>query len=448
MDKARKLAGEVLTRITKEGVFSSTALDEALSSVSLTEQDKGFVTELVYGTLSRLWSIDQIIGTYSKVKISKMEDTVLSALRMAIYQIRYLERVPPFAAVDEAVTIVRKKSPRGAGFVNGVLRSILRDEKEIRYSRELDRMSFEYSLKPELTAHIMTEYPEDAERILKESLAPAGLSIRINQAKIQPKEYMKRLEEAGIEYQKGWFSPQFLTLERQGAVRRLPGFSEGWFSVQNEAAGLAPIILVELVRKGTILDLCAAPGGKSALMKEQGGDELDITAFDLSSAKLRRMKDNFDRLGLTIQRKVQDATVYFEELEHQAEGVLMDVPCSGLGLLGRKPDIRLNMDQRGMSELQKTQAAILENGSRYVKAGGYLIYSTCTLNPAENEDNVKGFLAGHPEFRILRQPWDRIKQAEKAAGMDSLRLKEGMMTILPGHGLDGFFIAVLQKVLP
>lgn len=445
MDKTRKLAGDVLTRITKEGAYSGAVLDEALSSASLSEQDKAFATELVYGTLSRLWSIDEIIRTYSKVKIRKMEDTVLSALRIAIYQIKYLDRVPPFAAVDEAVTIVRKRSPRGAGFVNGTLRSILRDENEIRHSSELDRLSFQYSLKPELTGHIMAEYPEDAEEILQGSLAPEGLSIRINEQKIAVTEYKRKLAEAGIRYREGWFSPLFLVLERQGAVRDLPGFQEGWFSVQNEAAALPPLILADLVKDGQVLDLCAAPGGKSALMKEQGGEAVQVIAFDLSSAKLARMDDNFKRLGLEIQTRAQDATEFLKDLEHQAAGVLLDVPCSGLGLLGRKPDIRQNMDLSAMAELQKIQAAILDNGSRYVKPEGYLIYSTCTLNPRENEDNVRNFLQSHPEFSIITQPWEKLMEAQTEAGIDSLRLKDGMMTVLPGHGLDGFFIAALQK---
>lgn len=445
MDKARKLAGEVLTRITKDGAFSGAALDEALSSQELTAQDRAFVTELVYGTLSRLWSIDEIIRLYSKVRIRKMEDAVLSSLRIAIYQIKYLDRVPPFAAVDEAVTIVRRKSPRGAGLVNGILRSILRDEKEMKHSSELERLSFQYSLKPELTGHFLAEYPKDAEAILKGSLAPEGLSIRINRNKISPADYRLKLEEAGIGYRPGWFSPLFLTLERQGAVRDLPGFTEGWFSVQNEAAALPPLILSELVEKGQVLDLCAAPGGKSALMKELKGKDLAVTAFDLSTAKLQRMDENFRRLGLEIRTRAQDATAFLPELEEQADGVLLDVPCSGLGLLGRKPDIRQNMDLKGMEELAATQAAILDNGARYVKPGGFLIYSTCTLDRRENEDNVQRFLARHPDFKVLTGPAGKLLETQEKAGLDQLRVRDGLITVLPGQGLDGFFIAVLAR---
>lgn len=444
MDKARKLSGDVLTKITKEGAYSGTALDEALSSASLTDQDKGFATELVYGTLSRLWSIDEIIGTYSKVKIRKMEDTVLSALRIAIYQILYLDRVPPFAAVDEAVKIVRKKSPRGAGFVNGILRSILREEKEIRHASKLDRLSFEYSLKPELTFHLMKDYPADAETILKNSLAPEGLSIRINERKISIEAYRLKLDERGIQYRTGWFSHRFLVLDRQGAVRDLPGFQEGWFSVQNEAAALPPLFMAELVKEGRVLDLCAAPGGKSALMKEQGGEAVTVTAFDLSSEKLSRMEENFNRLGLSIETRAEDATKFLPELEASAEGVLLDVPCSGLGLLGRKPDIRQNMDLKGMAELKTIQEAILNNGARYVQGGGHLIYSTCTLNRAENEENVLSFLRNHPEFCIVSQFGEGLLEKQNI-GKNHIRLKDGMITVLPGDGLDGFFVAVLKK---
>ena len=194
-----------------------------------------------------------------------------------------------------------------------------------------------------------------------------------------------------------------------------------------------------------ICDLCAAPGGKSALMKEQGGEAVQVIAFDLSSAKLARMDDNFKRLGLEIQTRAQDATELLKDLEHQAAGVLLDVPCSGLGLLGRKPDIRQNMDLQSMAELKGTQAAILSNGARYVKPGGFLIYSTCTLNRSENEDNVHDFLESHPDFRILTGPSLKLLAAQQKSGIDQLRVQDGLITVLPGQGLDGFFIAALQK---
>lgn len=445
MDQARKLAGEILTKITKEGAYSGAALDAALFSVKLDARDKGFVTELVYGTLTRLYTIDRILQTYSKVKLTKMEDVVLAQLRLAIYQIRFLDRVPAHAAVSEAVTIVRKKSPRAAGFVNGTLRAILREDQPIRFAREVDRLAFAMSLKPELTAHFQTEYPDRAEAILGELLQPRGLSIRVNRQKISVAAYRALLDGAGIPWRAGWFSEAFLYLERQGALRDLPGFREGYFSVQNEAAALPPMVLAALVTGGQLLDLCAAPGGKSAYLAETLGEAAQITAFDLTEGKLQRMVENFHRLGLAITTRAADAAAFLPEYENTADGILLDVPCSGLGLLGRKPDIRQNMDRMGMAELAGISSRILANGSRYLKVGGYLVYSTCTLNRAENQANVETFLANHPDFHLISEPLSALADSAKAQGLDQLLLENGMLTVLPGQGLDGFFLAVLLR---
>ena len=445
MDKARKLAGDLLLKITKEGAYSGAELDQALFSGSLNDQDKGFVTELVYGSLARLYSIDEIIKAYSKIKLSKMEDQVLASLRIAIYQIKYLDKVPPFAAVDEAVTIVRKKSPKAAGFVNGMLRSILREEKEMKFPDEVARLSFDYSLRPELTKHFMKEYPDEAEELLQHLVEAEGVSIRINQQKITAQGYQDLLTEKDYEYSKGLFSPLFVNLIRPGSIRRLPGYSQGLFSVQNEAAALPPLLLSKLVKSGDVLDLCASPGGKSAFMAEQGGADLKVTAFDLSEHKLIRMKENFKRLGLSIETVVADATKSLPSYVDKAAGILLDVPCSGLGLMGRKPDIRLNMDLKGMAELAKLQRAILNNGSTYLKRGGYLIYSTCTLNQAENQDNVLQFLKTHTEFSLMTESVEELVTLAADIGIHQLRLDQGMLTVLPGNGLDGFFLAVLKR---
>lgn len=445
MDKARKLAGDLLGRITKEGAYSGSELDRALFDDSLSPQDRSFVTELVYGTLSRLYSIDEIIKSYSSVKLTKMEDKVLSQLRLAVYQIKYLDRVPPFAAVSEAVTIVRKSSPKAAGFVNGILRSILREEKSLTFKNEAERLAFTYSLRPDLVRHFMKEFPDDHERVLAALIQPEGISIRINEKKISLTDYKNELTQADLPYREGWFSPKFVYLDRPGAVRSLPGYREGWFSVQNEAAALPPMLLSSLVEKGLVLDLCAAPGGKSAYLAEEAGAKLEVEAFDVSLNKLPRMQENFKRLGLQIKTRAADATEFLPEYDGRAQGVLLDVPCSGLGLLGRKPDIRLTMDASSMQQLVKIQRQILKNGARYVKAGGWLVYSTCTLNQAENRKNLEWFLKENQEFILLTDPLRDLAAKAREKGLDTLREEGGMLTVLPGRGLDGFFLALLQR---
>ena len=215
--------------------------------------------------------------------------------------------------------------------------------------------------------------------------------------------------------------------------------------MQNEAAALPPMVLASLVPGGDLLDLCAAPGGKSAYLAEELGAAARITAFDLTETKLARMAENFQRLGLEITTRTGDAAVFLPEYDALADGILLDVPCSGLGLLGRKPDIRQNMDRAGMAELAGISARILANGSRYLKPGGYLVYSTCTLNRAENQTNVENFLSSHPEFQLFSEPLEALALAGRAQGLEGLRLEDGMLTVLPGQGLDGFFLAVLHR---
>lgn len=444
MDQARKLAGDLLTKITKEGAYSGAELDAALSGDQLSPRDKAFVTELVYGSLARLYSIDRILAGYSKVKLNKMEDQVLAQLRLAVYQIRYLDRVPPFAAVSEAVTIVRRKSPRAAGFVNGILRSILRDDQPLKFGSEIEELAFEFSMAPDLIRHFKAEMPQRYREVLAALVHPEGIAIRINEQKISPDAYRRLLDEAGIDHRPGWFSDSFLYLDRQGGMRNLPGYREGYFSVQNEAAALPPMVLSQGLDTGLALDLCAAPGGKSAYLKEKQPD-LTVIAFDLTEQKLGRMKENFRRLDLAIETRAADAAEFLPELAGRADGILMDVPCSGLGLLGRKPDIRQHMDGKGMKELAGIQRRILENGSRYLKSGGSLVYSTCTLNQAENRQVVEDFLKGHPEYSLDETPLLELAAKAEAQGLDQLIVASGMLTVLPGRGLDGFFLAVLRK---
>lgn len=441
MDKARKLATDILINITKRGAYSGAELDKALLSADLADKDKGFVTELVYGTIKRLYTIDEIIKTYSKVKINKMEDVVLASLRLAIYQVTFLDKIPQYAAVDEAVKIVSKFNKKAAPFVNGVLRSIMRGEKEIKFSNDILRLSFEYSMPPWITEIIKADYPNDFESVLKNLSATPGVTIRVNTLKIPVEEFKGLLREKGIEFSSVSPRDPFLQLSKSGGIRELPGFNEGLFSVQNKSAGLVSESLKN-VPGSLFLDLCAAPGGKSAYLAELKRDLVNIEAFDIYKHKIRLMRDNFKRLGIkNIKVDINDASRLMEERVGEADAVIADVPCSGLGIIAGKPDIKLNISREGIKEIIALQKNILSNAASYVKKGGYLVYSTCTINKAENEENVVDFLKCNPDFKVILP--DCLPELENI----EYRLSGNMVTILPGKGMDGFFIAMLSKQL-
>ncbi|MFB0918390.1 MAG: 16S rRNA (cytosine(967)-C(5))-methyltransferase RsmB, partial [Clostridiaceae bacterium] len=397
MDKARKLATDIIINITKRGAYSGAELDKALLGGDLTDKDKGFVTELVYGTIKRLYTIDEIIKTYSKIKLNKMEDIVLASLRLAIYQVKFLDKVPQYAAVDEAVKIVTRANKKAAPFVNGVLRSIMREEKEIKFNDDIQRLSFEYSMPVWITEKIKSDYPTDYLNILKELISTQGVTIRVNTLKITVSEYKELLNNREIEFSSDSSENPFIHLSRTGGVRELPGFKDGYFSVQNQSAGLVSKSL-ENVNGTLFFDLCAAPGGKSAYLAELKKDSVNIEAFDIYKHKIRLMGENFKRLGIkNVKAELKDASILMEDRVDEADGVIADVPCSGLGIIAGKPDIKLNISKEGIREIIELQKKILSNAGSYVKKGGYLVYSTCTLNKEENEDNVSEFLKNNPE---------------------------------------------------
>lgn len=439
MDKARALATDLLIKITRKGAYSGSELDKALFGGTFDERDKAFVTELVYGTLNRLYSIDTIIAAYSKVKPGKMEDVVLASLRLAVYQLKYLDKVPQYAAVNEAVTIVRKGSSKAAPFVNGVLRSIMRDAVPLGFKDEIAELAYEYSMPPWITELIKVQYPADYRIILANLVESPGFTIRVNQLKISPEDYKTLLRETGVDFTEGTASPAFIRLVRSGGVRNLPGFAEGFFSVQNESAGLAALALKD-VPGSLFLDLCAAPGGKSAFLAELKGAGVHIKAFDIHDHKIGLMDRNFLRLGIkNIAAELSDATVQNPAFIGKAHGVIVDVPCSGLGIVGSKPDIKLNLKPGDVPKITRLQRQILDNAADYTADGGVLLYSTCTLNKAENEDNVRDFLKTHPGFELIPIPWlDEPRDY-------LIRIEDQMVTILPGNGYDGFFMALLHK---
>lgn len=442
MKNARQTAAEALIRVEKGGAYSNIAIDRALEESGLDSRDRAFATTLFYGVLERRITLDFALGRYCKTPLGQLSPAVRAILRQAVYQIAYMDSVPPSAAVNEAVELTRALGQgRAAGFVNGVLRSFLRDGGELRLpDRGEDRakyLSLAYSVPEPLVRMWEAQYGEEP---LKPLLCAAGgrppLYVRANSLRTDAAGLLKRWgEETGAREVQG--VPCCVALERSGAVEKLSGFDEGLFHVQDLSSQLCAAALE--ARPGMrVLDACAAPGGKSFTIAQWMGGEGELLAGDLYPAKVRRIREGAARLGLGNVRAMQrDASRHDPEMG-LFDRVLCDAPCSGLGIIRRKPEIRYKPLEE-LRELPGIQYKILEASAEYVTEGGVLVYSTCTLNRRENEETVGRFLREHPEFAPEELPEWICSFAGKK--------QDFQMTLFPQDcGSDGFYMARFQRI--
>lgn len=439
----REIAAEALMQIMTEGAYNHMALRRLLKQNGvMSAQERAFVTEVVNGTLRNLYWIDYHINAVSKTKTEKMKPWILSVLRSAVYQILFLD-VPDRAACDEAVKLAGVRGYRAlSGFVNGVLRAVVREKQNITLPQEntAEYLSILYSHPLWLVKMWIAYYGYTQTALLCEANnAAPDVTIRVNTQQIQAKDLMQKLENAGVFVTKGNLWENALHLRHTADMRKMEFFTEGYFHVQDESSQTAAEIVAP--QKGEkILDLCAAPGGKSFTMAELMEDTGEIVSCDIYTHKVAQIQEGAARLGLTcIQAKERDACQAIEAEFAYYDKVLADVPCSGLGLLRKKPDIRLKKDGSEIDALLPIQRDILAQAANYVKPGGVLVYSTCTLCRKENEKNVEWFLQQHTDFTMddfsTLVPPDLQEQA-----------KTGMLTLFPHqHQTDGFFIARLRK---
>ncbi len=428
-DLARNTALKILYDIYEKQAYSNLALNKGLiASSDLTTLDRSFVTELVYGTLKYTLTFDWVIAQYSKVKFRKISKWILVILRMGLYQIFFMDKVPHSAACNESVKLAEHYGHQGSkGFVNGILRSVIRDTEG-----NIDRIPFSSMARrygyPDWMADMLVEDygKETTLEILKAYEKPARFSIRTNRLKCSREQLLTRLNESGIVARTSAVTEDGVILEHASDVTKVPGFGDGWFYVQGESSMLVGQIANP--KPGSrVLDLCSAPGGKATHMAEKMGNQGQVIAGDIYSAKLEKVQESAGRLGITVlETKLQDATQFVSAYEKQFDCVVADVPCSGLGILRKKPEIRLHRTEKEIAELLPLQQKILECAARYVKPGGTLIYSTCSILKRENEAQVAEFLRSHKDFSLCRE--------------------ESPMTILPqAYGTDGFFIAKMKR---
>lgn len=408
----RALALEVLLEVTERKEYSHLALRGALEKYQyLEKQDRAFLTRLVEGTVERMLELDYIIGCFSRTPVHKMKPVIRGILRMSVYQIKYMDRIPDAAVCNEAVKLAVKKGFSGLrGFVNGVLRSIVRGLGEVEYPG----LSVKYSTPEWIVRQWTQEYGEElAFGMLEDQYAERPVTVRVNLHRISREALAERLTREGVSVRTVDGLDCALAISGYDYLAALPSFQEGLFQVQDVSSMLA--VLAAAPRPGDYcIDVCAAPGGKSLHMADLMNGTGMVEARDLTEYKVQLIEENIARSRMeNIRAARQDATVLDEASVEKADVVLADLPCSGLGVLNKKRDLKYRMTPKQQEELVTLQRRILETVQRYVKPGGVLVYSTCTVHREENEGNTAWFLERFPfvlkEQRQMlqgRDPWD------------------------------------------
>ena len=426
----RELVLDMLLQITRDGEYSHIVIKNVLDKYQyLDKRERAFITRVVNGTLERMIEIDYIINLFSKVKVNKMKPLIRTILRSSVYQMKYMDSVPDSAICNEAVKLAGKRGfVNLKGFVNGVLRNISRNLDKINYPDEKDKVSYlsvKYSLPEWLVKQWLNVYDEETVKTIGSAfLEEKPLTVRFNERKIKKEDLVGILKKEGVTVGEVPEIPCALYLSGYDHLSALPSFCEGLYQVQDLSS--MQVALWSGVKEGDqVLDVCAAPGGKSIHIAELLNGTGHVEARDLTEYKVDLLRDNIERSGLTnIEAVCQDATVYDPDKKKSADIVIADLPCSGLGVLGKKPDLRYKMNEKTEADLVELQRKILSVVKDYVKPDGKLLYSTCTIHREENEGNVEWFLKEYPEF-------EPVKDKQMIPGKDTG---------------DGFYIAIIKRV--
>ncbi len=446
-ENIREIIVQVLNEISENGIYSHMAIRGALERYRyLPKRERAFITRVCEGTVERMIELDYIINQYATIPVEKMKPAIRDILRSAVYQIRFMDAVPDAAAVNEAVKLTQQKGFYNLkGFVNGVLRSIIRGGDEIAYPDEgADPVRYEsvkYSMPEWIVRSFREEYGPFVTRLMLESyLKERPTTVRFKTDRISPTSIIESLKSQGVTIRRAPYLPYAYYLSDYNYLPSLAAFRNGWIFPQDVSSMLVCEAAAP-VKGNYVIDMCAAPGGKSLHVADKMGNFGEVEARDLTADKVALIRENVLRAGSINVRPVQmDALVYDPGSEEKADIVLCDVPCSGLGVIGRKTDIKYRVTPERIEALVELQRLILRNAAAYVKPGGTLIYSTCTLGRRENLDNVLWFTRHFP-FQL-----DSLNPFLPRALMQ-LTTEEGYLQLLPGvHEADGFFIARLKKI--
>lgn len=433
---AREVALDCLLAGEKQGAWSDGYLRNTIRRAGLDSRDAALATQLTFGVLQNRILLDWHLTRLSSIPVDKLEPAVRNALRLGLYQLGFLDKIPAHAAVNESVSLAKKyaRNPKAATLVNAVLRAFDREgqggipqpeELWIKYSHP-EWLVKEFS-------HILPE--GELEALLAADNAEPPTQAQVNPLRTTMDELCRELEAEGVTARAHPWLPNCLELEGLGNLERLPAFREGWFYIQDAAAKLS-VLAAGPTPGMKVLDVCGAPGGKSFAAAIEMEDRGEVVSCDLHAHKIKLIRDGAERLGFTsIKAMEKDGRRFEPDWENGFDLVIVDAPCSGLGVIRKKPDIRYK-DPEPLKGLPKIQKEILSNTARYVRPGGILLYSTCTLLPRENEEVVRGFLEARGDFKP--EPFS-MPGLEREG-------REGMVTLWPHrHNTDGFFIAKLRR---
>ncbi|MGD8777955.1 MAG: 16S rRNA (cytosine(967)-C(5))-methyltransferase RsmB [Ignavibacteria bacterium] len=438
----RGIAVKLLNRIDRTDAYLDKMLEIELKNSNLNRADKALLFEIVHGVIRWLGRIDWILIGFYKGQFSKCIPNVKNAMRVALYQVLFLDKIPEFAAVNEAVEFVKKlQGEKSANLTNAVLRNIIRNKEGIRYpNKEEDNIGFlsaYYSHPTWLVKRWAKRFGEEfTEDLLIANNQKPVLSLRINKLKTNKEEFVKLLKKVKLKFTYSKYHDEFVRLSNLTNIQDWEYFTKGYFTIQDESTGFSCKLLD--VKPGMkVLDLCAAPGGKTAMLADLMNNEGEIVALDKYESRLKILKKNLDRLGVTIVKTVEvDAMDYAPE-EGLFDRILVDAPCSGLGTLTKKPDIKWKRDMGELRKLADLQYQLLNKASTLLKKGGIVVYSTCTIEPDENSEVVERFLNDNSDFKLI-----------SAEGIfnESLLDENKCVQSLPNiHKIDGSFAAKLIK---
>jgi 16S rRNA (cytosine967-C5)-methyltransferase len=441
---ARELALNILIDIYENQAFSNIAIKRHLKD-KLNSQEENLVREIVYGVLENEIYIDYIISKASSIRLKKIHSIMLIILRMGIYQLVFMDKIPPSAAVNESVKLAKRHGHKGSiGFVNGVLRSVSRDKDkfmQIDVKDKVDYISIKYSHPRWIVERWVKEFGEEfTEKLCIENNNKPELNIRVNTLKTTKEDLIKKLQEQGMIIRQSRYSNDSLIIENPTRITETKEFLLGCFIIQDESSTLVGQIM-NPKPKSVVVDVCSAPGGKATHLGQIMNNEGRILSRDIYDHKLKLIEENASRLGINIiETSEGDATKKDESLVNIADYCLVDAPCSGFGLIRRKPEIKWNRKESDIDELVNIQYNILNNVKNYLKVGGVLIYSTCTIENDENINLINKFLEENENFKLVNIE-DRINNKENIS-----TLKDGYIQLYPHiHGTDGFYIAKMIK---
>lgn len=441
MKSSREVALNAIYDIENNGLYSNLGVNKHLRESNLKDMDRGFCTELIYGVTENKYFLNYVINKFSKIKAKKLSPHVRNILQMGIYQILLLDSTKDFAAVNESVNLSKKYCKKASGFVNGVLRNVVRNQNNIKYpekSKDIVKyLSIKYSYEEWIIKNWIDKFGEDfTEELVEENNEKPDLYLRTNEVKISREDLIKKLEEQGVQCEAVKLVKEAIRVKSLKNIENNELYKKGYFQIQD----ISSMIIGHVINpreNENILDVCSAPGGKTthlaSLMKNTG----TVVARDIFDHKLKLIKENTQRLGLNnVDIQKFDATELDNKSIEKFDTVLVDAPCSGFGIIRRKPEIKYKK-KKDLEDIPKIQKIILQNNSKYVKKGGLLIYSTCTIEDRENIDIVNEFLKLNDDFKL--EPIQNIN-------VDLENQEDGYIKLYPNiHGMDGFFIAKLRR---